>query len=54
MGNTLVVDLTQPLSPAEKLTLQNIANRQPKPTQPPAGIREAINETFGEREIGKR
>jgi hypothetical protein len=53
MGNTLTIDLNQPLSPSERLMLSNIQARQPKPAQPPAGVREAINETFGERD-GKR
>jgi hypothetical protein len=53
MGRTLTIDLTQPLSPTERQVLDNISARQPKPTQPPAGVREAINETFGERD-GKR
>jgi hypothetical protein len=53
MGRTLTIDLSQPLSPTERHVLAQISARQPKPTQPPAGVREAINETFGERD-GKR
>jgi hypothetical protein len=49
MGRTLVVDLTQPLSPAEKLTLQNIANRQPKPKPVTQGVQQALDECLGEQ-----
>ena len=36
------------LSPAEKLTLQNITNRQPKPPPLPVGVQESIDNAFGE------
>jgi hypothetical protein len=48
---TLTIDLDKVrLSPAEKLTLQNIANRQPKPTPVTQGVQQAIDETFGKPE----
>jgi hypothetical protein len=50
MGRTLTIDLSQPLSPAEKLTLQNIANRQPRPALVTQGVQQAIDEAFGKPE----
>jgi hypothetical protein len=49
MGRTLTIDLSQPLSPAEKLTLQNIANRQPKPKPVTQGVQQALDECLGEQ-----
>jgi hypothetical protein len=40
------------LSPAEKLTLENLARRQPKPAPVPTGIQQALDEALGEPKNG--
>jgi hypothetical protein len=51
MGNTLTINLDGVrLSPSELLTLQNLVNRQPKPTPVTQGVQQAIDETFGKPE----
>jgi hypothetical protein len=50
MGNTLTIDLDKiRLSPSEKLTLQNLANRQPKPKPVTQGVQQALDECLGEQ-----
>jgi hypothetical protein len=49
MGRTLTIDLSQPLSPAEKLTLERIARRQPKPKPVTQGVQQALDECLGEQ-----
>jgi hypothetical protein len=53
MGRTLTIDLDKVrLSPAEKLTLQNISNRQPRPAPVPTGIQQSLDEALGEPKNG--
>jgi hypothetical protein len=53
MGNTLTIDLDKiRLSPSEKLTLQNLANRQPKPAPVPTGIAQSLDECLGKPKNG--
>jgi hypothetical protein len=51
VGNTLTINLDGVrLSPAERLTLQNLVNRQPKSPPLSPGVRESLDETFGKPE----
>jgi hypothetical protein len=49
MGRTLVVDLTQPLSPTERQVLAQIQARQPKPKPVTQGVQQALDECLGEQ-----
>jgi hypothetical protein len=48
MGNTLTIDLDKVrLSPSERLMLQNLNDRQPKPAPIPPGVQQALDEALG-------